>query len=73
MVNAACRRDYTARYYRLDDLANQLAVFNYTAPARLKFLQDFHSCDKLVLNDFLTTLISSETATEVGRIRHMTA
>ncbi|MEI2621464.1 MAG: ATP-binding protein [Candidatus Nanopelagicales bacterium] len=27
LVNAACRRDYTARYYRLDDLANRLAVF----------------------------------------------
>ncbi|XBH21712.1 ATP-binding protein [Jonesiaceae bacterium BS-20] len=68
MVNAACRHDYTARYYRLDDLANQLAVFHHTDPARLKFLQDLHSCDALFLDDFLTTPISSETAAEILNI-----
>ncbi len=31
LVNAACRRDYTARYFRLDDLANQLAVYQRQA------------------------------------------
>ena len=68
MVNAACRRDYSAKYYRLDDLANQLAVYHHTDPARLKFLQELHSCDALVLDDFLTTPISSETAAELLNI-----
>ena len=68
MVNAACRRDYTAKYFRLDDLANQLAVYHHTDPARLKFLEDLHSCDALVLDDFLTTPISSETAAELLNI-----
>lgn len=34
LVNAACLRDYTAAYYRLDDLANQLAVYQHHDPAR---------------------------------------
>ncbi|RGE15232.1 ATP-binding protein, partial [Leucobacter sp. wl10] len=61
LVNAACRRDYTAAYYRLDDLANQLAVYQHQDPARLKFLEHLHSCDVLILDDFLTTPITSET------------
>ena len=77
MVNAACRRDYTAKYFRLDDLANQLSVFHHTDPARLRFLTDLHSCDALVLDDFLTTPITGETAAELltfsrrvkGRVR----
>lgn len=68
MVNAACRHDYTARYYRLDDLANQLAIYQHTDPERVKFLQDLHSCDALILDDFLTTPISSETAAELLNI-----
>ena len=38
LVNAACRRDYTARYFRLDDLANQLAVYHRQDAQRLTFL-----------------------------------
>lgn len=68
LVHAACRRDYTVRYYRLDDLANQLAVHHHTDPARLKFLDSLHSCDLLVLDDFLTTPITSETAAELLNI-----
>lgn len=68
LVHAACRRDYTARYYRLDDLANQLAVHHHTDPARLRFLGELHSCDLLVLDDFLTTPITSETAAELLNI-----
>lgn len=68
LVHAACRRDYTARYYRLDDLANQLAVHHHTDPDRLKFLNSLHSCDLLVLDDFLTTPITSETAAELLNI-----
>ncbi len=68
LVHAACRRDYTARYYRLDDLANQLAVPHHADPARLRFLGELHSCDLLVLDDFLTTPITSETAAELLNI-----
>ncbi|MBP1325041.1 DNA replication protein DnaC [Leucobacter exalbidus] len=68
LVNAACRRDYSAKYYRLDDLANQLAVYDRSDAARLKFLDGLHTCDVLVLDDFLTTPISSETAAELLNI-----
>ncbi|MGJ0205196.1 ATP-binding protein [Leucobacter sp. gxy201] len=67
-MNAACRRDYTAKYYRLDDLANQLAVYQSGDPTRLRFLEALHTCDLLVLDDFLTTPISSETAAELLNI-----
>lgn len=68
LVNAACRRDYTAIYYRLDDLANRLAVYHHTDVERLKFLGRLHSCDLLVLDDFLTTPITSHTAAELLNI-----
>ncbi|WP_448710570.1 ATP-binding protein [Microbacterium profundi] len=51
LVNSACRHDYTARYYRLDDLANQLAILDASDPARLRFLSELHGCDLLVLDD----------------------
>ncbi len=68
LVNTACRHDHTALYYRLDELANQLAVYQYSDPARLKFLASLHACDTLVLDDFLTTPITSETAAELLNI-----
>lgn len=68
LVNAACRRDYSAKYFRLDDLANQLAVYDKTDSARLKFLNELHSCEVLVLDDFLTTPITSDTAAELLNI-----
>ena len=68
LVNAACRKDYTARYFRLDDLANHLAVYHRTDPQRLTFLASIHTCDLLVLDDFLTTPISGETASELLNI-----
>lgn len=55
LVNAACRRDYTAKYFRLDDLANQLAVYPRQDAQRLTFLTGLHTCDLLVLDDFFTT------------------
>lgn len=68
LVNAACRHDHTARYFRLDDLANKLAVYHRADSERLKFLSDLHDCDVLVLDDFLTTPISPETASELLNI-----
>lgn len=68
LVNAACRRDHTARYFRLDDLANQLAVYPRTDPGRLRLLTDLHTCDLLVLDDFLTTPVTGETAAELLNI-----
>lgn len=68
LVNAACRRDYTARYYRLDDLANTLAVFHRSDPERLAFLRGLHDCDALFLDDFLTTPITPDAASELLNI-----
>lgn len=68
LVNAACRRDYTARYYRLDDLANRLAVLGHADAQRLRFLGDLTACDLLVLDDFLTTPITSATAAQLLNI-----
>jgi len=68
MVNAACRRGYTTRYYRLDDLANTLAVYHRNDPERLAFLRTLHDCDALFLDDFLTTPITLETASELLNI-----
>ena len=67
-MNAACRRDYTAKYFRLDDLANQLAVYHRQDAQRLTFLTGLHTCDLLVLDDFLTTPITGETAAELLNI-----
>ena len=68
LVNAACRRDYTARYYRLDDLANTLAVYHRSDPERLAFLRGLHDCDALFLDDFLTTPITPDAASELLNI-----
>lgn len=68
LVNAACRRDYTARYYRLDDLANRLAVFPRADAQRLRFLDELNACDLLVLDDFLTTPITGEAAAQLLNI-----
>lgn len=68
LVNAACRRDYSARYFRLDDLANTLAVLHRSDPQRMAFLRDLNNCDVLVLDDFLTTPIASNTASDLLNI-----
>lgn len=62
LLNAACRRDYTARFFRTDDLAAQLAVMDYHDPKRLQFVTQITTTDLLVLDDFLTTPISPDTA-----------
>ena len=43
-------------------------MYHHTDAARLKLLQDLQTCDALVLDDFLTTPISGETAAEVLNI-----
>lgn len=68
MVNAACRNDYTARFYRLDDLANQLFLLPNTDPRRMELLTDLTTCDLLVLDDFLTTPITLGTASALLNI-----
>lgn len=52
LLNAACRKFSTAKFFRWDDLANQLAVLKYNAQHRLDSLTDLHACDVLVLDDF---------------------
>lgn len=68
LLNAACRQFYTARFFRLDDLANQLAVLDHNSQDPMDFLNDIHTCDALILDDFLTTPITPETAAELLNI-----
>lgn len=65
LINAACRHDYSVAFFRLAELADLLAVFDHTDPARLKFIQRVVNVDLLVLDDFLTTPISAATANEL--------
>ena len=62
LLTAACRNDYSARFFRTDTLANHLAVLKHDDPARITFLEDLHHTDVLVLDDFLTTPIDAATA-----------
>ena len=62
LLNAACRKDYSAKFFRTDSLANQLAVLHHSDPERVKFLEAIHNTDVLVLDDFLTTPINEATA-----------
>ncbi|MNW37695.1 transposase/IS protein [compost metagenome] len=68
LLNAACRQGFTARYFRLDDLANHLSVFQPPDPERLRFLQKLHDYEILLFDDFLTTPISSHIASELLNI-----
>ena len=62
LITAACRNDYSARFYRTDMLAAELAVLQPDDPKRLKFIQHLHDVDVLVLDDFLTTPVDAATA-----------
>ncbi|WP_255695739.1 MULTISPECIES: ATP-binding protein [Corynebacterium] len=62
LLNAACRKDYTAKFFRTDTLANHLAVLKHGDLERMKFLEELHTADVLVLDDFLTTPIDAATA-----------
>lgn len=68
LVHAAARHDYTVRYYRLDDVANQFAILHHGDPARMKFREELRNCDLLVLDDFLTTPITEEATAELLNI-----
>ena len=68
LITAACRNDYSARFYRTDMLAAELAVLQPDDPIRLKFIQHLHDVDVLVLDDFLTTPINAATAHQILNI-----
>lgn len=68
LVNAACRKDYTVAYWRLDDLGNRLAVYHPSDPGGLRFLDSLLACDVLVLDDFLTTPITMDTTSKILNI-----
>ena len=67
-TSPADRKDYTAKFFRTDTLANHLAVFKHDDPARIRFLEDLHNTDVLVLDDFLTTPIDAATAHQLLNI-----
>ena len=62
LITAACRNDYSARFYRTDMLAAHFAVMPLDDPARLKLTRELISVDVLVLDDFLTTPVDATTA-----------
>jgi len=62
LITAACRNDYSARFYRTDLLAAHFAVMPLDDPARLKLTRELISVDVLVLDDFLTTPVDAATA-----------
>ena len=62
LITAACRNDYSARFYRTDMLAAHFAVMPLDDPARLKLTRELISVDVLVLDDFLTTPVDTATA-----------
>lgn len=68
LVNAACRKDYTCRFWRTDELASTLAVMDIHDPKRQQFLTKLVATDLLILDDFLTTPISGETANQLFNI-----
>ena len=62
LITAACRNDYSARFYRTDMLAAHFAVMPLDDPARLKLTRELISVNVLVLDDFLTTPVDAATA-----------
>ncbi|MBA5244892.1 MULTISPECIES: ATP-binding protein [Corynebacterium] len=62
LITAACRNDYSARFYRTDMLAAHFAVMPLDDPARLKLTRELINVDVLVLDDFLTTPVDATTA-----------
>ena len=62
LITAACRNDYSARFYRTDMLTAHFAVMPLDDPARLKLTRELISVDVLVLDDFLTTPVDAATA-----------
>lgn len=68
LVNAACRKDYTCRFWRTDELASTLAVMDIHDPERQQFLTKLVATGLLILDDFLTTPISGETANQLFNI-----
>ena len=62
LITAACRNDYSARFYRTDMLAAHFAVMPLDDPDRLKLTRELISVDVLVLDDFLTTPVDAATA-----------
>ncbi|QYH19820.1 ATP-binding protein [Corynebacterium aquatimens] len=68
LLNAVCRRDFSAKFFRTDMLANQLAVLKHDDIARMNFFEDIRNTDVLVLDDFLTTPIDAEIAPQLLNI-----
>lgn len=68
LLTAACRKDYSATFFRTDILANHLAVLTPADPERMTFLTELHNTDVLVLDDFLTTPIDAPTAHQLLNI-----
>ena len=62
---AACRKKLTARYYRLNDLANDFDAAAEHPQARKQLLADLQAPALIVIDDFLATDVSAHALNQV--------
>lgn len=65
MTVAACRRGYTARYYRLAQLADDFDAVADKPAERRDFLESLTQPDLLVIDDFLLTAVSTHALNQI--------
>lgn len=66
--NAACHNGHTVTYTRMDQLARELTLRRNDVIAHHKLLTDLTNHDLLIIDDFLTVGINSETASDLFTI-----
>lgn len=66
--NAACHNGHTVTYTRMDQLARDLTLRRNDIIAHNKFVNDLTNQDLLIIDDFLTVGIPSETASDLFTI-----
>ena len=65
---AACHREQSVTYARMDDLARQLVITRSDAIAHRDLLDDLSSTDLLIIDDFLTIGIDERAASDLFAI-----
>lgn len=65
---AACHAGYTVAYYRLDQLVDELAVFQPTDQAYIDRMRKLCNIDVLIIDDFLTLGINQRGQEDLTKI-----
>lgn len=65
---AACQREYTVKYWRMDELARHLAITRTDSHAHQAFIGQLVEYDLLILDDFLTVGIDHHTSDDLFAI-----